>query len=413
MKIDYLGHSGFLAETESALLLFDYSLGDLSVLERKANEKPLFVFVSHAHADHFDPRIFSLGKGDRSVKYILSCDLKGNASVNDRADILFTDADGTYEVPELGTVQTLLSTDEGVAFLVSTPHGTLFHAGDMNWWDWIGEDPEWLAWQKDVFQREIGKLAGVQIDAAFVVLDDRLEENYAEGLSWFLSVCRPSYVLPMHFWKDPSVVERFKALPGTWSAETEILDTAKETHWEIRSGRRAMKKLLIVIDMQNDFIDGALGTPEAEAIVEAVKDKIRSYPPSDVIATMDTHGADYLSTQEGRFLPVEHCIKETDGWKIRPDIAELLTEAEVFEKPTFGSTRMAEAIRERRDVEEVELIGLCTDICVVSNALLLKAYMPEVRICVDASCCAGVTPEKHLAALETMRSCQIVILPPA
>ena len=174
-----------------------------------------------------------------------------------------------------------------------------------------------------------------------------------------------------------------------------------------------MKKLLIVIDMQNDFIDGALGTPEAEAIVEAVKDKIRSYPPKDVIATMDTHGPDYLSTQEGEFLPVVHCIKGTEGWKIRADIAELLTEAAIYEKPTFGGKRMAEAIRKMKGVEEIELIGVCTDICVVSNALLLKACMPEVRISVDASCCAGVTPEKHLAALETMRSCQIVIRPDA
>lgn len=171
-----------------------------------------------------------------------------------------------------------------------------------------------------------------------------------------------------------------------------------------------MKKLLIVIDMQNDFIDGSLGTSEAEAIVESVKDKIRSYPPADIIATMDTHGTDYLTTQEGRNLPVEHCIRGTDGWKIRPDIAELLSDAAVYEKPTFGSTQMAEAIRARQNVEEIELIGLCTDICVVSNALLLKAYMPEVKIRVDASCCAGVTPEKHLAALETMRSCQIEVL---
>ena len=170
-----------------------------------------------------------------------------------------------------------------------------------------------------------------------------------------------------------------------------------------------MKKLLIVIDMQNDFIDGSLGTPEAEAIVDAVKDKIRSYPAGDIFATMDTHESDYLSTQEGRNLPVEHCIKGTDGWRIRPDIAELLTEAAIFEKPTFGSVHMAEAVKEIEDLEEIELIGLCTDICVVSNALLLKATLPEVKISVDASCCAGVTPEKHLAALETMRSCQIEV----
>ena len=170
-----------------------------------------------------------------------------------------------------------------------------------------------------------------------------------------------------------------------------------------------MKKLLIVIDMQNDFIDGSLGTPEAVAIVENVKAKIRSYSPDAVIATMDTHGLDYLSTQEGRNLPVEHCIRGTDGWRIRPEIAALLTDAKIYEKPTFGSVEMAEAVRAMGDVEEIELIGLCTDICVVSNALMLKAYMPEVNIIVDASSCAGVTPAKHEAALETMRSCQIEI----
>ena len=170
-----------------------------------------------------------------------------------------------------------------------------------------------------------------------------------------------------------------------------------------------MRKILIVIDMQNDFIDAALGTKEAVAIVDAVKEKIRSYPAADVIATMDTHGADYMVTQEGRNLPVPHCIKGTDGWQIRPDIAELLTGAKIYEKPTFGSTALAadlKTVSEREEIE-LELIGLCTDICVVSNALLLKAAMPEVKISVDASCCAGVTLEKYLAALETMRSCQI------
>ena len=170
-----------------------------------------------------------------------------------------------------------------------------------------------------------------------------------------------------------------------------------------------MKKRLIVIDMQNDFIDGALGTPEAVSIVERVKEKIRSWPPEAVIATMDTHGPDYLTTQEGRSLPVEHCIKGTEGWRLRPDIAALLEKAAVFEKPTFGSVDLAKALAAMEDLEEVELVGLCTDICVVSNALLLKAAMPEVRISVDAACCAGVTPEKHRAALETMRSCQIQV----
>ena len=170
-----------------------------------------------------------------------------------------------------------------------------------------------------------------------------------------------------------------------------------------------MRKILIVIDMQNDFIDEALGTKEAVSIVEAVKEKIRSFPAEDVIATMDTHDEGYMQTQEGKNLPVMHCIKGTDGWKIRPDIAELLTGAKIYEKPTFGSTALAADLKDLSEKEEIELelIGLCTDICVVSNALLLKASMPEVRISVDAACCAGVTPQKHLAALETMRSCQI------
>ena len=172
-----------------------------------------------------------------------------------------------------------------------------------------------------------------------------------------------------------------------------------------------MRKILIVIDMQNDFIDAALGTPEAAAIVEAVKEKIRFFPAADVIATMDTHGENYMDTQEGKYLPVPHCIKGSDGWRIRADIAELLSGAKIYEKPTFGSTALAADLKElsRREEIELELIGLCTDICVVSNALLLKASMPEVKISVDAACCAGVTPEKHLAALETMRSCQIQV----
>ncbi len=173
-----------------------------------------------------------------------------------------------------------------------------------------------------------------------------------------------------------------------------------------------MRKILIVIDMQNDFIDAALGTKEAAAIVENVKEKIRSYPAEDVIATMDTHGPDYMNTQEGKFLPVPHCIKGSEGWKIRADIAALLDRAAIYEKPTFGCVKLAHDLKALSEKEEIELelIGLCTDICVVSNALLLKASMPEVPICVDASCCAGVTVPKHEAALETMRSCQIRVI---
>ncbi len=231
MTIDYLGHSGFLAETKRALLLFDFCKGDLSLLDGKPAEKPLFVFVSHAHRDHFSPKIFRLARGGRPVKYILSFDLKGDPDVPEGADILFADADASYAVEGLGTVQTLRSTDEGVAFLVRTPEETLFHAGDLNWWDWEGEDPEWLEEQETVFRQEIGKLVGETIDAAFVVLDDRLEKSFAKGMRLFLSVVRPKYALPMHFWEDKSVVERFKALPGAWQTDTTLLDTTKETHW--------------------------------------------------------------------------------------------------------------------------------------------------------------------------------------
>lgn len=173
-----------------------------------------------------------------------------------------------------------------------------------------------------------------------------------------------------------------------------------------------MRKILVVIDMQNDFIDGALGSKEAWNIVENVKAKIRTYPKENIYATMDTHEEIYMQTQEGKYLPVPHCIRGTEGWKLQSGIAELLAGARVIGKPTFGSTKLAEELTELADKEEIELelIGLCTDICVVSNALLLKAFMPEVPVTVDAACCAGVTPEKHQAALETMRSCQINVV---
>ena len=173
-----------------------------------------------------------------------------------------------------------------------------------------------------------------------------------------------------------------------------------------------MRKILIVIDMQNDFIDMALGTKEAVAVVDEVKKKIRSYSVKDVMATMDTHEENYLKTQEGELLPVKHCIRGTLGWQLHPEIAPLLDGAEIYEKPGFGSVRLAQDLKALSGTEEIELelIGLCTDICVVVNALLFKAFMPEVKITVDSACCAGVTTEKHLAALETMRSCQIHVV---
>lgn len=173
-----------------------------------------------------------------------------------------------------------------------------------------------------------------------------------------------------------------------------------------------MKKILIVVDMQNDFIDGALGTPEAVQIVPKVVKKIQSYPRECIYATRDTHGADYLTTREGKFLPVEHCIINTEGWQIREEIAQALGDATVIDKKTFGSLMLPKMMEMEcgHEPATIELVGLCTDICVVSNALLIKAQLPECDIVVDASCCAGVTPESHEAALKTMEMCQIQII---
>ncbi len=170
-----------------------------------------------------------------------------------------------------------------------------------------------------------------------------------------------------------------------------------------------MRKILIVIDMQNDFINGALGTKEAEAVVKPVIEKIKSYNINDVYATRDTHTENYLETNEGRHLPVVHCIKGTAGWEIDKRVAEALKGAVIIDKPAFGSVELAGFLRDENMKEqlEIELVGLCTDICVISNALLLKANMPEVNISVDSKCCAGVTPESHRAALETMKMCHI------
>ena len=173
-----------------------------------------------------------------------------------------------------------------------------------------------------------------------------------------------------------------------------------------------MRKMLIVVDMQNDFIDGALGTPEAEAVVDRVIEEIGKYPLSDIIATRDTYAENYLETQEGRKLPAVHCVKGTPGWELHPKIAAALEGAVIIDKPTFGSRELAEKLALLAELDELEitLVGLCTDICVVSNALLVKAFLPETPVRVIADCCAGVTPESHKAALDTMRMCQIEIL---
>ncbi len=174
-----------------------------------------------------------------------------------------------------------------------------------------------------------------------------------------------------------------------------------------------MKKVLAVIDMQKDFVDGALGSKEAEAIVPAVVKKIKSFD-GEIFVTFDTHFENYMDTAEGKKLPVPHCVKGTKGWELNADVAKALKKKKFtpVEKLTFGSVELPSLIKNAVGGEDftVEIIGLCTDICVVSNALIIKASFPETPISVDASCCAGVTPEKHEAALETMRSCPIDVI---
>ncbi len=166
-----------------------------------------------------------------------------------------------------------------------------------------------------------------------------------------------------------------------------------------------MKRLLVVIDMQNDFVTGPLGTAEAAAIVPAVRKLIDG--AEEVVYTMDTHSPGYPDTREGRFLPVPHCIRGTEGWKILPEL--LRDGAKIFEKPTFGSEALARYAA-AGGYGVITFCGVCTDICVVTNALLVKTALPEADVRVAAYACAGVTPEKHRAAIETMRSCQIEII---
>lgn len=179
-------------------------------------------------------------------------------------------------------------------------------------------------------------------------------------------------------------------------------------------------KFLLVIDMQNDFITGALGTPEAQAIVGNAAELIRGFDGS-IIYTRDTHGEDYERTQEGRKLPVPHCLKDSDGWQICREIENLIKPSDlVLDKETFGAIDLPDAMRkiaaeqgqraDAQEPEEIHLAGLCTDICVISNAMICKAAFPEAAVYVHESCCAGVTPESHRTALDAMRACQIEIV---
>ena len=188
------------------------------------------------------------------------------------------------------------------------------------------------------------------------------------------------------------------------------LDIGEDRRGFYLKGDGRMKQLLLVIDMQNDFIDGVLGSKEAIAVVPRVKEKIENFC-GKVLFTRDTHMENYMETQEGKKLPVPHCIKNTKGWEIHPEL-EALRKEEAIDKLTFGSDALALRMQKENKGEKIDritLIGVCTDICVISNAMLLKAFLPETEIIVDASCCAGVTPESHKIALQAMKAYQIVI----
>ena len=171
-------------------------------------------------------------------------------------------------------------------------------------------------------------------------------------------------------------------------------------------------EILVVVDMQNDFITGSLGTKEAEAILPRVIKKVKNFDGT-VIYTRDTHQADYLTTQEGKNLPVEHCIEGTWGWELADGLKELAENSVIFNKPTFGSVELAKYLVEenvKEAIDGIELCGLCTDICVISNAFVIKANLTEVPVSVDASCSAGVTPESHLNALSALKMCQVAVV---
>jgi len=174
------------------------------------------------------------------------------------------------------------------------------------------------------------------------------------------------------------------------------------------SSKSHSDSLLVIIDMQQDFVTGSLGSKEAQLVVDRIAAKIQSHQ-GPLAYTLDTHQSDYLATNEGRHLPVEHCIKGEEGHHLVPALKPLLEHARCFEKPTFGSVELAGWIASQPNLDRVELAGVCTDICVVSNALLIKAFQPELTVLVDGACCAGTSIQAHKAALETMRSCQIEV----
>ncbi len=238
MKITYIGHSGFLAETEKAVCLFDYYQGELPKLPK---EKPLYVFVSHRHHDHYNPQIFALAKERENVFYLLSFDVHLSREIRREYDldgpvknqIYSMRVHQTYTPAQNLRVETFLSTDEGVAFLVTVDGHVLYHAGDLNWWYWEGEEESHLQQATALFKQEVALLAGREVDAAFLPLDDRLEDTFYLGMDWYLRTMRVRYAFPMHYWTDRSVIARFEDLPCRKDYETVIFDTSRESVWEI------------------------------------------------------------------------------------------------------------------------------------------------------------------------------------
>lgn len=238
MKVSYIGHSGFLVETEKQLYLFDYYKGDIPEL---ALGKPLYVFVSHRHEDHFNPEIFRLVQRHPETRYVLAFDIritprnlqKWGLDESWKEKILTVRSKNTYDLTEDCRVETLRSTDEGVAFWVVEGEQTIFHAGDLNWWFWEGEDKSWLGTMEANFKREVERIAGRRLDVAFLPLDDRLEKTFYKGMDWYLRKCKVKYAFPMHFWQDHSVIERFEQLDCRKDYDTVICDTVHEKNWEL------------------------------------------------------------------------------------------------------------------------------------------------------------------------------------
>ncbi|MDO4475767.1 MAG: MBL fold metallo-hydrolase [Lachnospiraceae bacterium] len=234
INVTYLGHSGFLLETRTAYLLFDYYKG---VIPELSGEKTLYVFSTHRHPDHYNPEILGFSERTGGVRFVLSDDIRKNRKLareiqeKTREDeVIWVKPHRKPEIEGLGTVETLQSTDEGVAFLVSGAFGCIYHAGDLHWWNWEGEDPSWLRNMEVNYKREIERIAGRHFDLAFLVVDDRLEDHFAQGADWFLQHCPADIVFPMHFWEDPGVVERY---PEELKRGAQWMRTDREREWRL------------------------------------------------------------------------------------------------------------------------------------------------------------------------------------